>query len=74
MAGRFGKYGDAKRKALIRKRRLRPPAPRQAAKEKFLRGCAQEQKPSWGGKQVKGQVDVVKDVPQLPEGMGFVEC
>jgi len=28
MAGRFGKYGDAKRKALIRKKRLKPLVPK----------------------------------------------
>jgi hypothetical protein len=41
MAGRFGKYGEAKRKALIRKNRLRPPDLRQAKKKKiknFLKG------------------------------------
>jgi len=34
MGGRFGKYGDAKRKARLRKSRLRPPDLRQQAKEK----------------------------------------
>jgi hypothetical protein len=37
MGGRFGKYGDAKRKALIRKNRLRPPGPRQPKKDKSLK-------------------------------------
>jgi hypothetical protein len=34
MGGRFGKYGDAKRKAQIRKNRLKPPAPQQRGKNK----------------------------------------
>ncbi|MBW1717496.1 MAG: hypothetical protein JRJ77_17030 [Deltaproteobacteria bacterium] len=38
MGGRFGKYGDAKRKAKIRKNRLRPPAPQQPTKDKHLKG------------------------------------
>jgi len=37
MAGRFGKYGEAKRKALIRKNRLRPPGLRQVKKKKMLK-------------------------------------
>jgi len=37
MAGRFGKYGEAKRKALIRKNRLRPPDLRQVKKKKMLK-------------------------------------
>jgi hypothetical protein len=37
MGGRFGKYGDAKRKALIRKNRLRPPVPWQPKKDKSLK-------------------------------------
>ena len=37
MGGRFGKYGDAKRKAQIRKNRLRPPAPQQRGKDKPLK-------------------------------------
>ena len=32
MGGRFGKYGDAKRKAQIRKNRLRPPIAQQRKK------------------------------------------
>jgi len=38
MGGRFGKYGDAKRKAQIRKNRLRPPVPQQRRKDKPLKG------------------------------------
>jgi hypothetical protein len=34
MGGRFGKYGDVKRKAQIRKARLRPPALQQRRKNK----------------------------------------
>jgi hypothetical protein len=34
MGGRFGKYGDAKRKARLRKSRPRPADLRQRAKEK----------------------------------------
>lgn len=37
MGGRFGKYGDAKRKAQIRKNRLRPPERRQPKKDKPLK-------------------------------------
>jgi hypothetical protein len=33
MGGRFGKYGDAKRKARLRKSRLTPPDLRQRAKK-----------------------------------------
>ena len=38
MCGRFGKYGDAKRKAQIRKNRLRPPDAQQRGKDKPLKG------------------------------------
>ncbi|MCK4487526.1 MAG: hypothetical protein KAU38_12305 [Desulfobacterales bacterium] len=38
MGGRFGKYGDAKRKAQIRKNRLTPPAIQQPRKDKPLKG------------------------------------
>ncbi|MCK4486606.1 MAG: hypothetical protein KAU38_07580 [Desulfobacterales bacterium] len=38
MGGRFGKYGDAKRKAQIRKNRLKPPALQQRRKNKPLKG------------------------------------
>ena len=38
VGGRFGKYGDAKRKALIRKNRLRPPALENTGRQKPLRG------------------------------------
>lgn len=34
MGGRFGKYGDAKRKQRLRKARLRPPVPQQRGKGK----------------------------------------
>jgi len=37
MGGRFGKYGDAKRKAQIRKNRLKAPDPRQAEEEALER-------------------------------------
>lgn len=37
MGGRFGKYGDAKRKAKIRKTRLTPPVSRPQGKGKPLR-------------------------------------
>jgi len=37
MGGRFGKYGDAKRKVQIRKTRLRPPLPWQSGKDKPLK-------------------------------------
>ena len=37
MAGRFGKYGDTKRKARLRKNRLRPPLSRQPGKDKPLK-------------------------------------
>jgi len=36
MGGRFGKYGDAKRKAQIRKNRLRPPVIHQPKKGETL--------------------------------------
>ncbi len=36
MGGRFGKYGDAKRKAQIRKNRLKPPAIQQRRNDKPL--------------------------------------
>ncbi|MBW2331417.1 MAG: hypothetical protein JRF30_10990 [Deltaproteobacteria bacterium] len=38
MGGRFGKYGDAKRKAQIRKNRLRPPDLQQRRKNKPWKG------------------------------------
>ena len=37
MGGRFGKYGDAKRKAQIRKSRLKAPALQQRRKDKPLK-------------------------------------
>ena len=37
MGGGFGKYGDAKRKAQIRKNRLRPPALQQRGKDKRVK-------------------------------------
>ena len=45
MGGRFGKYGDAKRKAQIRKNRLRPPAPQQRGKDKPLKGSRKSKVP-----------------------------
>jgi len=44
MGGRFGKYGDAKRKAQIRKTRLRPPDHLQRTKDKPLRGLHRRRK------------------------------
>jgi hypothetical protein len=44
MGGRFGKYGDAKRKARLRKSRLRPPDFRQRAKEKSLQDARKRKK------------------------------
>ena len=38
MGSRFGKYGDAKRKAQIRRNRLKPPALQQQRKDKPLKG------------------------------------
>jgi hypothetical protein len=38
MGGRFGKYGDAKRKAQIRKTRLKPPLAQQRRKVKPSKG------------------------------------
>jgi|GEM_PF-4593092 len=37
MGGRFGKYGDAKRKAKIREKRLRPPVAKQRGKDKSVK-------------------------------------
>jgi len=37
MGGRFGKYGDAKRKARLRKSRLRPPDVRERRRNKALK-------------------------------------
>jgi hypothetical protein len=48
MGGRFGKYGDAKRKARLRKSRLTPADLRQRAKEK-----TSQEKPSGYGKGAK---------------------
>jgi len=44
MGGRFGKYGDAKRKERLRKSRLRPPDLRHPAKEKSLDGVRKRKK------------------------------
>jgi len=38
MGGRFGKYGDANRKAQLRKNRFRPPVPQQRRKGKRVKG------------------------------------
>jgi|LGVE01.1.fsa_nt_gb hypothetical protein len=43
MGGRFGKYGDANRKAQIRKSRLSLAVPQQQAKGKLAKGGS-----SWG--------------------------
>jgi hypothetical protein len=48
MGGRFGKYGDAKRKERLRKSRLTPPGFRQRAKEK-----TSKEKPAGYGKGAK---------------------
>ncbi|MBW1796409.1 MAG: hypothetical protein JRJ38_18660 [Deltaproteobacteria bacterium] len=45
MGGRFGKYDDAKRKAQIRKTRLRPPVPGQQRKDKSLKGSRKSKVP-----------------------------
>ncbi|MCK4391158.1 MAG: hypothetical protein KAV83_13080 [Desulfobacterales bacterium] len=45
MGGRFGKYGDAKRKAQIRKTRLRPPDAQQRRKVKSLKGAHKSKVP-----------------------------
>ena len=37
MDGKFGKYGDTKRKAWLRKNRLRPPLSRRHGKDKLLK-------------------------------------
>jgi len=44
MGGRFGKYGDAKRKALLRKSRFRPLDLRKRAKEKTSEGVGKRKK------------------------------
>jgi len=44
MGGRFGKYGDAKRKERLRKSRLTPPDLRQRAKEKISEGVRKRKK------------------------------
>ncbi|MCK4488424.1 MAG: hypothetical protein KAU38_16900 [Desulfobacterales bacterium] len=38
MGGRFGKYGDVKRKAKLRKSRLRPPDRLRRERDKGLKG------------------------------------
>ncbi|RLB82924.1 MAG: hypothetical protein DRH17_03990 [Deltaproteobacteria bacterium] len=48
MGGRFGKYGDAKRKAQIRKNRLRPPGPHQRGRDKPLKGSRKSKVPRGG--------------------------
>jgi len=45
MGGRFGKHGDAKRKAQIRKNRLKPPALQQRGKDKPLKGSRKSKVP-----------------------------
>ena len=45
MGGRFGKHGDAKRKALIRKNRLRPPVLRLPRKETLPKGSRKSKVP-----------------------------
>jgi hypothetical protein len=44
MGGRFGKYGDLKRKERLRKTRLRPPDFRQRKKEKSLQDARKREK------------------------------
>jgi len=43
MGGRFGKYGDTKRKALIRKNRLKNPVGRQPRKQTLPKGFRKSQ-------------------------------
>lgn len=43
MGGRFGKYGDAKRRDRIRKTRLTPPVPIQKKKKEPLKGAGKRQ-------------------------------
>jgi hypothetical protein len=50
MGGRFGKYGDAKRKQRLRKNRLRPPDLKQRAKEKILEEIHKKKKGRRGQK------------------------
>ncbi|NVL89554.1 MAG: hypothetical protein HWN69_00970 [Desulfobacterales bacterium] len=45
MAGRFGKYGDLKRKERLRKNRLKPPVPQQRGKDKPLKGSRKSKVP-----------------------------
>ena len=60
MGGRFGKYGDAKRTARLRKSRLRPPDFRQRAKEKTV-GDARRRKKRRGVWQEKEAI-VTRDL------------
>jgi len=53
MDGRFGKYGDAKHKAQIRKNRVRLPVPQQPRKDKPLKGSRKSKVPQ--GVQTRGQ-------------------
>jgi hypothetical protein len=45
MGGRFGKYGDAKRKQRLRKTRLGPPDAQQRGKDKPLKGSRKSKGP-----------------------------
>jgi len=51
MGGRFGKYGDMKRKERLRKTRLRPPDFKQGAKEKILEEIYKKKKGRRGQKE-----------------------
>jgi len=50
MGGRFGKYGDMKRKQRLRKTRFRPPDLKQWAKEKILEEIHKKKKGRGGKK------------------------
>jgi hypothetical protein len=51
MGGRFGKYGDMKRKQRLRKTRFRPPALKERAKEKILEEVRKRKKRRGGQKE-----------------------
>jgi hypothetical protein len=51
MGGRFGKYGDMKRRQRLRKTRLRPPDLKERAKEKILEEIHKRKKGRRGQKE-----------------------
>ena len=51
MGGRFGKYGDMKRKQRLRKTRLRPPDLNKRGKEKILEEIYKKKKGRGGKKE-----------------------